>query len=159
LEKRNPPKRYPISRSKRTLRQHINIALAEQLPKKFFKKAHRLAIDLVLIPCHGKHYQNENEVYCSQPKSGTSHFHAYATACVVEHGQRYTVAMIPVAKGTKMKEVVQALLKQCRKIGLKIKLLLLDRCFYDVLTISYLKKVQQPFVRSFSCPQHDKIRC
>jgi putative transposase len=128
------------------LQHPINTTLAEQLPNKFFKKAHRLAIDLVLIPYHGQHHRNENEVYRSQPKSGTSHFHAYATACVVEHGQRYTIAIIPVAKGTKMKDVVQALLKQCRSVGLKIKLLLLDRGFYDVSTISYLKKVQQPFL-------------
>ncbi|GHT41537.1 hypothetical protein FACS189443_3450 [Planctomycetales bacterium] len=67
-------------------------------------------------------------------------------ACIVEHGQRYAVALFLVAKGTKMKNVVQALLKQCRKIGLKTKLLLLDRGFYDVSTISYLKKVQQPFL-------------
>jgi hypothetical protein len=106
------------------LQQHINTSLTEQLPKKFFKKAHRLAVDIVLIPYHGTHYHNENEIYRSQPKSGTSHFHAYATACVVEHGQRYTIAMIPVAKETAMKDVVQALLNQCQSIGLKIKLLL-----------------------------------
>jgi hypothetical protein len=104
------------------LQQQINIALAEQLPKKFFKKSRRIAIDLVLIPYHGRYDENENEVYRSQPKDGTSHFHAYATACVVEHGQRYTVAIIPVAKGTKMNEVVQALLRQCRSVGLKIKI-------------------------------------
>jgi hypothetical protein len=34
--------------------QQINTTLAEQLPKKFFKKAHRLAIDLVLVPYHGR---------------------------------------------------------------------------------------------------------
>ncbi|MCL2119954.1 MAG: hypothetical protein FWH27_16170, partial [Planctomycetaceae bacterium] len=39
----------------------------------------RLAIDLVLIPYHGKPYRHESEIYRSQPKSGTSHFHAYAT--------------------------------------------------------------------------------
>jgi hypothetical protein len=56
--------------------------------------------------------------------------------------------MIPVAKGTAMKDVVQALLKQCRSIGLKIKLLLLDRGFYSVGVISSLKKVRQPFLMS-----------
>ena len=94
------------------LQQQINQTLARQLPNKFFNKAHRLAIDLVLIPYHGQHY---------------------------------TVAIIPVAKGTKMKEVVQVLLQQCRNAGLKIKLLLLDRGFYDVLTISYLKKCSSRF--------------
>jgi hypothetical protein len=52
------------------LQRQINTTLAAQLPKKFFKKRHRLAIDLVLIPYHGQYYHNENEVYRSQPKSG-----------------------------------------------------------------------------------------
>jgi hypothetical protein len=51
--------------------------LAEQLPKKFFKKSHLLAIDLVLIPYHGRHYQNENEVERSQPKK-----HTWFNVCV-----------------------------------------------------------------------------
>jgi hypothetical protein len=54
-------------------------------------------------------YQSPTKVY-----SAASHFHAYATACVIEHGQRYTIAMIPVAKGTAMKDMVQVLLKQCQ---------------------------------------------
>jgi len=128
------------------LQQRINDTLHSQLPKNFCKKARRIAIDLVLIPYHGHHQYNLNEVYRSQPKSGTSHFHAYATACVVHKGHRYTVAVIPVAKGTPMKEVVQALLKQCRSIGLQCSLLLLDRGFYSVETLSYLKHVHQAFL-------------
>ena len=128
------------------LQKLINETLAGQLPKNLFKNAKRLAIDLVLIPYHGKHCYNINEIYRSQPKSGTSHFHAYATVCVIHKGFRYTVALTPVVKGEEMKVVVKRLLDQCRSIGLKCKLLLLDRGFYSVSVISYLKHVQVPFV-------------
>ena len=45
-----------------------------------------------------------------------------------------------------MKAVVKRLLDQCRRIGLKCQLLLLDRGFYSVSVISYLKHAQVPFV-------------
>ena len=85
------------------LQKLVNQTLAEQLPKNLCKKEKRLAIDLVLIHYHGKHCYNVNEIYRSQPKSGTSHFHAYATVCVLHKGFRYTVALTPVVKGEEMK--------------------------------------------------------
>ena len=45
-----------------------------------------------------------------------------------------------------MKAVVKRLLDQCKSIGVKCQLLLLDRGFYSVSVISYLKKAQVPFV-------------
>jgi len=128
------------------LQKLVNQTLAEQLPKNLCKKAKRFAIDLVLIPYHGEHCYNVNEIYRSQPKSGTSHFHAYATVCVLHKGFRYTVALTPVVKGEEMKTVVKRLLDQCKNIGLKCRLLLLDRGFYSVNVISYLKHAQVPFV-------------
>ena len=80
----------------------------------------------MLIPYHGKPDRHENEIYRSQPKSGTRHFHAYATCYVIKKGFRYTVALTPVTKGEEMKEVLQRLLKQCKEIGIKCGLLLVD---------------------------------
>jgi hypothetical protein len=128
------------------LQKRINQTLADGLPKFLPQKARRLAIDLVLIPYHGTHYHNENEIYRSQPKSGTTHFHAYATVCVIHKGFRYTIALTPVAKGEEMKKVVVRLLHQCKKIGVRCSLLLIDRGFYSVSVISYLKHAQIPFL-------------
>jgi hypothetical protein len=114
------------------LEKFINGILSSGLPKNFCKKTHHIAIDLVLIPYHGNHQYRIEEVYRSQAKNSTTHFHAYATACLLHQGHRYTVTIISVAKGTPMKEVVQTLLQQCRRIGLKCSLLLLDRGFYSV---------------------------
>ena len=74
--------------------------------------------------------------YRSAPKSGTTHFHAYGTAAVVHKGHRYTLAL---TYGEAMKDVVQRLLATVRRRGVKIKFLLLDKGFFSVETIMYLK--------------------
>ena len=64
------------------LEQRLNRALSTELPKALTKKSRKIAIDLTLIPYHGQPAFDEKEIYRSKPKSGTSHFYAYATAIV-----------------------------------------------------------------------------
>ena len=128
------------------LQQQLNRALAGRLPRTLRRRPQRLAIDLTLIPYHGEHFRNESEVYRSLAKQGTSHFHAYATAYVILKGQRFTVALTAVTKGEPMKEVLQRLLKQARSVGVKARLVLLDRGFYSVDVIRYLQAARQPFL-------------
>jgi putative transposase len=105
-----------------------------------------IAIDLTLIPYHGQPLEDEKEIYRSSPKSGTTHFHAYASAVVVHKGHRYTLALTHVEHGEAMKEVVKRLLVVVRRRGVKIKLLLLDKGFFGVDVISYLKRVGHGFI-------------
>src|SRR5262245_51343182 len=118
-----------------TLQRRLNSALAGHLPKALRKHLQRLAIDLTLIPYHGKPCRDLDEIYRAQAKGGTSHFHAYATAYVVRRGQRYTVALTGVCKGESLKEVVQRLLRQAAAVGIRPRLLLLDRGFYSVAVV------------------------
>jgi putative transposase len=110
------------------------------------RRPQRLAIDLTLIPYHGEPFRAEAEVYRSLARDGTSHFHADATAYVVLHGQRYTVALTTVAKGEAMKGVLRRLLRQVTAAGVKIRLLLLDRGFYSVAVMRYLQAARRPFL-------------
>src|SRR4030042_1509029 len=80
------------------LQKRVNAALADGLPKSLRRRPQTLAIDLTLIPYHGQPHNDANEIYRSQPKSGTSHFHAYATCYVVCKGHRFTIALTPVQK-------------------------------------------------------------
>jgi len=128
------------------LERRLNLSLRTNLPKALFRKSRRIAIDLTLIPYHGQPHQNEKEIYRSAPKSGTTHFHAYATAAVVHKGHRYTLALLRVEKGTKMKEVVGRLLKIVRSRGVKIRYLLLDKGFFSVEVISHLKRAGVGFI-------------
>src|ERR687893_2191923 len=54
------------------LQRRLNAALAGHLPKALRKHPQRLAIDLTLIPYHGKPFADPDEVYRSQAKDGTS---------------------------------------------------------------------------------------
>jgi hypothetical protein len=129
-----------------TLQRLLNDALAGRLPKALHRSRKVLAIDLTLIPYHGSHFRDPAEVYHAQAKDGTHHFHAYATAYVVHKGRRHTVALAAVAKGEPLKQVVQRLLRQARSVGVEPRLVLLDRGFYSVEVVRYLKAARCPFI-------------
>lgn len=128
------------------LERRLNRALATKLPKALLRKSRMIAIDLTLIPYHGQPHEDEKEIYRSTPKSGTTHFHAYASAVVVHKGHRYTLALTHVEQGEAMKDVVQRLLAIVRRRGVKIKCLLLDKGFFSVEVISYLKRAGHGFI-------------
>jgi putative transposase len=128
------------------LQRRVNRALAGDLPKALRRRKQPLAIDLVLIPYHGQHLKDEAEVSRSQPKSGTSHFHTYATAYVIRKGCRFTLALTFVRKGEDQKEVVQRLLRQAARVGVKPRYLLLDKGFYSVGVIRYLQAARYWFL-------------
>src|SRR5262249_46688283 len=107
------------------LQRRLNAALAGHLPKALRQRLQRLAIDLTLIPYHGKPFHHLHEISRGQAKSAPSHFHAYATIYVVRHGQRYTVALSGVRKGEPLKDVIQRLLRQAARVGIRPRLLLL----------------------------------
>src|SRR5512135_938956 len=134
-----------------TLQRQLNTALAGHLPKTLRKRLQRLAIDLTLIPYHGQPFRDLDEIYRGQAKSGTSHFHAYATAYLVRHGQRYTVALTGVTKGEPLKDVVRRLLRQAASVGIRPRLLLLDRGFYSVAVVRYLQAARYPSLMPVVC--------
>jgi hypothetical protein len=142
------------------LQRRINRALVGDLPKALRQRRQLLAIDLVLIPYHGQPCLDLVEIYRSQPKSGTSHFHAYATAYVVRKGQRFTLALTYVFQGEPLAEVVQRLLRQAAKSGVRPRLVLLDRGFFSVDVIRYLQAARYPFLMPVVCrgrkPEHPK---
>jgi hypothetical protein len=131
----------------RTLEAWLEPALSgQQLPKALFARGREVAIDWHLIPYHGQPHKHANELYHSQPKSGTTKFHAYATACIVEKGYRYTLAATYVKGNESLIEVLERLLLRLGERGLLIKTLLLDRQFFTADVLDYLQSCQIPFV-------------
>ena len=128
------------------LQRGVNRALVGDVPKPLRKRKHPFAIDLHLVPYYGKPLKDPKEIYRSQAKAGTHNFHAYASAYVVFHGQRFTVALTPVEYGENMKEIVQRLLTLARKTCIRPGLLLLDRGFYSIEVIRYLQRARVPFL-------------
>jgi len=128
------------------LERRLNLALVTHVPRALRRKSRMVAIDLTLIPYHGEPAFDKKEIFRGEPKSGTTHFHAYATAVVVHNGFRYTLAITRVEYGDSMKEVAQRLLAIVRRRGVKIRFLLLDKGFFSVEVIKYLQRSGQGFI-------------
>ena len=133
------------------LQRRLNAALAGDLPRPLRRRPQRLAADLVLIPYHGQPLHDPDEIYRSFAKSGTSHFHAYATLYVIHRGSRFTVALTAVKGGEPLEEVLKRLLRQAATVGVRCRLLLLDRGFYSVGVIRYLQAARHPFLMPVIC--------
>jgi hypothetical protein len=130
-----------------TLEAWLEPALAGQhLPKALLKRKRRIAIDWHLIPYHGQPDQHANELYHSHPKSGTTKFHAYATACIVDKGYRYTLAVTYIKGNESPVAVLKRLLDRLATRGVLIKLLLLDRQFFTSPVLEFLQARQIPFL-------------
>jgi putative transposase len=124
------------------LQRRLNRALQGDLPHALRRRRQPLAIDLTLIPYHGSPLRDTNEIYRSQAKSGTSHFHAYATAYVLRKGRRFTVALTSVGRHDALPTVLQRLLPEAARAGVRPRYLLLDRGFCSVDVIRYLQNAR-----------------
>jgi len=134
------PKTLPV------LEGQLNDALTGHLPRRMRRRAWQMAIDWHLDPYYGQPYRSRNEIYYGQPKQGTTKFHAYASACIVEYGRRYTVALSWVRRHESMVTVLRRLLARIYRIGLKIRRLLLDRAFFNVAVMAFLQEQNLPFL-------------
>ncbi len=90
--------------------------------------------------------RSRNEIYYGKPRQGTTKFHAYATACIVSHGVRYTLAATWVRRHETTVTALNRLLATIRAKELKIRRFLLDRAFFNVTVTRFLQEQQIPFV-------------
>jgi putative transposase len=116
-----------------------NEALVTQLPPSIYGKRHKMAIDLTFIPYHGEAAQEANEIRRGQAKSGTTHFHCYATAYVIKKNKRVTLALSYVQADDTLVEVLERLLTRLDVLHVRVKRLYLDKQFYCVPVIHYFQ--------------------
>lgn len=154
------PRKFEAGLSARQLRYHLakfdlaaierllNQALQHYVPETFrhSKTALKLAIDFHAHPYHGDPNKDATEICRGKPKSGTTHFHTYATVYCIKQGKRYTLALKFVRNYMSLVEVLQALLAEVCALGLPIKHLLLDREFFTVEVITFLQHQAIPFI-------------
>ena len=133
---------------RKVLQRALNTILRAQTPRfvKKGKRAYYIAIDLTLIPYHGEQYAHENEIVRSQPKSGTTHFHGYATVSIVHDNQRFVVALRFVEKGESMEKIVAWLLNRLKSIGISIKRAYFDKGFCSVPVLKTLERRKIKFI-------------
>jgi hypothetical protein len=126
---------------------HLNALLATLIPKGLGKRGRRVAIDLIALPYHGTVDEaHQGEVCHSKAKGGTTHFFTYATAYAVVRGRRYPLALCRVRAKQSMDYVLRTLLARLITLGIRIKLLLLDRGFYTVRVMRDLITAELPCI-------------
>ncbi len=128
------------------LERRLNESLTGHLSRTMRRRAWELAIDWHLVPYYGQPHKSRNEIYYGKPRQGTKKFHAYATACIVMHGQRYTLALTWVRRHETTVTALRRLITKIRDLGLKIRYLLLDRAFFNVPVCEYLQSEGIPFL-------------
>jgi hypothetical protein len=130
-----------------TMERRLNQALVARLPAGLFRRGYPMAIDTSDICYYGQPHRDQRELRRGKRKAGTSRFHCYATLYVIRRGERFTVAMTYVWKNDFHTDIVKRLLEQAGRVGLKTpRYLLLDRGFYGLDVVQYLKRARCPFL-------------
>lgn len=120
------------------LETQLNTVLVSRLPPRIQHGKQDVAIDITFIPYHGEPAEDDNEVRRSVAKAGTTHFHAYASAYIVRHNKRVTVAVAYWQADEALLTLLQRLLERLHTLDIGIRHLLLDRQFYAVNIFRYL---------------------
>jgi hypothetical protein len=125
------------------LEAQMNELLVGQLPPKILCGRHEVAFDFTEIPYHGQAQNDEEEIRRSKAKSGTTHFHVYASAYLITRHKRVTVAVAYWQAGQSVKNVFDRLMARLQALSIRVKRLLLDRQFCNVAIVRSLQA--QPF--------------
>jgi Transposase DDE domain len=135
-----------LPKTRSVLEKRLNVALTYHIPRRMKRRAWTVAIDWHLVPYYGQPQQSRNELYAGQPRQGTKTFHAYATACIVSSGERYTLAVTWVRRHETTVVALRRLLTLIQEKELKIKRVLLDRAFFNTPVTHFLQTEQIPFL-------------
>ena len=113
------------------MQSRLNRMFRQQLHPSVWKckRDLNIAIDLTLIPYHGQPYEDQKEIVRGMPKSGTTHFHGYATVSIVRDDRRYVVALHFLEYGEEMADIVRWLIKRLKSLKIRIRRVFLDKGF------------------------------
>ena len=123
-----------------------NRVLLLNVPARLLRVRCDLAIDLVLVPYHGEPAHDPEEIKRSVAHEGTTHFHCYATAYMIYQDQRLTLSMTFVRKSDTMVKILGRLFKRLDVLKIRIKKAYLDKGFYSIAVIRFLKARDLPFI-------------
>lgn len=129
------------------LEETVNALLVARLPKKLLDRPLRCAIDITEIPYHGQHEDDDQGVRRGKAKSGTTHFHCFATLYTIKNNKRYTLALTLMRRSDKTLDVLKRLLvERTQRLALRLKRLYLDRGFDNNAVVAFLKQQSFPTI-------------
>lgn len=133
------------------LEAEINAALVQRLPPHLKQQRLQVAIDLTLLPYYGAEGTEPDQLRRGEAKAGTTRFHAYATAFVLQAGKRVTLALTFVYAEESLADIVADLLGRLDRLGINLRRLFLDREFASVAVLDLL--AHQPFPSIVALPK------
>jgi hypothetical protein len=122
-------------------------ALHGYLPRSIRRRGWDIAVDLHDVPFSGD--PKTKGLLGGPKKAGTNRFFVYATAVIVDRGQRWCLALTAVPN-TRWEEATGRLAEQLEARGLRVRCLILDRGFFSGHVILALQQRRWPFVVGIS---------
>ena len=136
------------------LERRVNQALVVGLPRRLWKPRLHIAIDLHDEPFYG-HTPELASFTCGGPaRKGTTRFFRTATVYVIFKDMRVTLAVLFVHPEDALPELVAALLRRLRILGLRIRCLYFDKGFCTTPVLRYVEKSGWPAI--LACPIRGK---
>ena len=139
-----------------TMLQEMNReALTRAKARGAFRRKAVAAIDLTMIPYYGR---PSRYVIQGKYKLGTNRFHCYAALRLVERGRRYVVKsrLVTPLELCEKARIVEELVIEARRRGVRIRLLLLDKGFYSGEVIEKLKSLGVKFL--IAVPRNSRVK-
>ena len=132
------------------LEQRMNAVLAAEIPQDVWEHARDMALDFHDRPYYGTAPQATGLWVRAAAKAGTTRFYRVATAYVMLHGVRVTLAVHFVRPTDDTVTVLETVLQWLDCLMLRPKRLFLDKGFASSAVIASLTRRQQPAL--IACP-------
>jgi hypothetical protein len=136
------------------LEQHLNAALAAAIPAHVWAHARDVAIDFHDRPYYGKTAQADGLWVRGEAQDGTTRFYRVATAYLMLHRVRLTLALRFVLPEDDTVAVLDHLLGRLATLNLRANRLFLDKGFAGTAVLVYLSQRRQPAL--IACPIRGK---
>jgi hypothetical protein len=136
------------------LQESINLALQASLQPHLKRQKLEVAIDFHDQSYYGKSDQAEGLWVGAEAKNGTTRVYRVATVYVIKKGHRLTLGIKFVLPDETVKEAVEYLLKQLKRLELEAGCLYLDRGFGVIEIARYFKEIKQRAI--IACPIRGK---
>jgi putative transposase len=142
LTKQLPPASIPEQQ------QQWNTLLSSLIPHWLRERAQEVAFDFHDEPYYGRDdpHDPNNWVCRGEARSGTTRFYRCATAYLLLHDVRLTIALVFVKPTMDTLTVLSQLLSAVRRAGLAIKCLFADKGFCSIPVLRYLDRCGVPAI-------------
>lgn len=130
------------------LQQQWNTLLSSLIPQWLRERPQEVAVDFHDEPYYGRDDPDdpENWVCRGEARSGTTRFYRCATAYLLLHDVRLTVAVVFVKPSMDTLTVLKRLLSAVRRAGLTLKCLFADKGFCSIPVLRYLSHCHIPAI-------------